>query len=73
MSSNGNTFALVILHWMNLMPPSKLVWIKILRDNARNESNVVCNKKKIKFTVKFSVVPPQDGAKMTMMPLLSKA
>jgi len=60
-SETGDTFALALLHGTKLLPPSKLGAIKILRDNPRNESNVVCNKKKAEVTVKFSVVLPEGS------------
>ncbi len=35
--------------------------IKILRENPKNESNIVCNKKKCEVTIKFCVVPSEDN------------
>lgn len=50
-------FALSMLHGHNLIPLSQLGQIKILRSNPKNESNIVCNKKKCEVTIKFCVLP----------------
>lgn len=49
--------SLSLLHGDNLVPLSSLGHIKILRENPKNESNIVCNKKKCEVTIKFCVVP----------------
>ena len=57
---DGDTFALALLHGTDLVPLPRLGSIRILRDDPRNESCIVCNKKKCEVTVKFCVVPPED-------------
>ena len=49
--------SLSLLHGDSLVPLSSLGHIKILRENPKNESNIVCNKKKCEVTIKFCVVP----------------
>ena len=62
-SDNENQlFSLALLHGENLVPLSSLGHIKILRDNPKNESNIVCNKKKCEVTIKFCVMPPSGDA-----------
>ena len=51
-------FSLALLHGTNLVPLSSLGQIKILRSNPKNESNIVCNKKKCEVNIKFCVIPP---------------
>jgi len=61
-SSDGQLFSLSLLHGDNLVPLSSLGRIKILRENPKNESNIVCNKKKCEVTIKFCVVPPSSSS-----------
>ncbi|KAL7453382.1 hypothetical protein ACHAWC_005057 [Mediolabrus comicus] len=56
-SGDEELFALSMLHGHNLIPLSQLGQIKILRSNPKNESNIVCNKKKCEVTIKFCVLP----------------
>jgi len=61
-SSDSQLFSLSLLHGDNLVPLSSLGRIKILRENPKNESNIVCNKKKCEVTIKFCVVPPSSSS-----------
>eukprot|EP00984_Skeletonema_dohrnii_P029658 scaffold20428_cov54-Skeletonema_dohrnii-CCMP3373.AAC.1 len=61
-SDDGQLFSLSLLHGDNLVPLSSLGRIKILRENPKNESNIVCNKKKCEVTIKFCVVPSSSSA-----------
>jgi len=62
-SGGDELFALSMLHGHNLIPLSQLGQIKILRSNPRNESNIVCNKKKCEVTIKFCVLPGEKKSK----------
>ncbi|KAL7432533.1 hypothetical protein ACHAXM_003175 [Skeletonema potamos] len=59
--SDEQLFSLALLHGDNLVPLSSLGQIKILRENPKNESNIVCNKKKCEVTIKFCVVPTSNN------------
>ncbi|KAL9179033.1 hypothetical protein ACHAXT_000075 [Thalassiosira profunda] len=60
--AGSDTFALALLHGTELVPLSRLGSIQILRENPKNESNIVCTKKKCEVTVKFCVMPlEEDG------------
>ena len=61
-SSDSQLFSLSLLHGDNLVPLSSLGRIQILRENPKNESNIVCNKKKCEVTIKFCVVPPSSSS-----------
>lgn len=61
LSLENQLFSLALLHGDNLVPLSSLGHIKILRENPKNESNIVCNKKKCEVTIKFCVIPPSDN------------
>lgn len=64
LSEDGDTFVLALLHGTSLVPLSQLGSLKILRDNPKNESNIVCNKKKCEVTIKFCVVPLESNDAM---------
>ena len=59
LNQDGSTYALALLHGDKLLELSDLGTIKILR--GKNESVVVCNKKKCEVTIKFCVIPAADG------------
>jgi len=61
-SSDSQLFSLSLLHGDNLVPLSSLGRIQILRENPKNESNIVCNKKKCEVTIKFCVVPSSSSS-----------
>ncbi|KAL3804179.1 hypothetical protein HJC23_013698 [Cyclotella cryptica] len=58
LNGDGSTYSLALLHGNNLVPLSRLGSIRILR--GKNDSSVVCNKKKCEVTVKFCVIPPEE-------------
>jgi len=62
LSTDEQLFSVALLHGDNLVPFSSLGQIKILRENPKNESNIVCNKKKCEVTIKFCVVPPSTSS-----------
>mmetsp|Transcript_10670 Transcript_10670/g.23597 ORF Transcript_10670/g.23597 Transcript_10670/m.23597 type:complete len:768 (+) Transcript_10670:82-2385(+) len=65
-SDETTTLVLALLHGTNLVPLSHLGKIKILRDNPKNESNVVCNKKRCEVTIKFCVLPEDNAMDVTL-------
>lgn len=74
-SNNDETFVLASLHGSSLVPLSQLGQIKILRNNPKAESNIICNKKKAEIVIKFCVIPPSSNAKIdreiVVQPVLS--
>lgn len=58
LNGDGSTYSLALLHGNNLVPLSKLGSVRILR--GKNDSTLVCNKKKCEVTVKFCVIPPAE-------------
>jgi tryptophanyl-tRNA synthetase len=58
LNKDGSTYALALLHGNSLIELTSLGTIKILRE--KNESAVVCNKKKCEVTIKFCVIPADE-------------
>lgn len=61
LDKDDKTFSLGMIHGTTLVPLSQLGTLKILRDNPKNESNIVCNKKKCEVNVKFCIFPKSES------------
>jgi hypothetical protein len=55
---DGSTYSLAMLHGVQMADISKLGSIRIL--TGKNDSSIVCNKKKCEVTIKFCVIPQSE-------------
>jgi len=66
LNGGGTTYVLGLLHGDQLVELTSLSSIQILR--GKNESSIVCNKKKCEVTVKFCVIPASEERLVAGMP-----